>query len=167
MLGPQILGSLHSDYPFPVKALYGLEDYDSCDGIVINLLPLLFSQNFVKDGSTLTSQESDQKSVYLFFSKTAVDMLNVDKECHSSCNLLATWLKRISPKTGGIWMHYQEWIRLLVFSQILGLGFAVAHDSQQILCEAAFVSVPFPHLGMCLSTFASHVPSFCVTCTLS
>uniref|UniRef100_A0A452G7P1 FA complementation group D2 n=1 Tax=Capra hircus TaxID=9925 RepID=A0A452G7P1_CAPHI len=51
------------DYPFPVKALYGLEDYDSCDGIVINLLPLLFSQNFVKDGSTLTSQESDQKLV--------------------------------------------------------------------------------------------------------
>ncbi|KAM9680879.1 Fanconi anemia group D2 protein isoform 3-T4 [Dama dama] len=51
------------DYPFPVKALYGLEDYDSCDGIVINLLPLLFSQDFVKDGSTLTSQESDQKLV--------------------------------------------------------------------------------------------------------
>ncbi|KAF4024101.1 hypothetical protein G4228_015878 [Cervus hanglu yarkandensis] len=51
------------DYPFPVKALYGLEDYDSCDGIVINLLPLLFSQEFVKDGSTLTSQESDQKLV--------------------------------------------------------------------------------------------------------
>ena len=86
MLGPQILGSLHSDYPFPVKALYGLEDYDSCDGIVINLLPLLFSQNFVKDGSTLTSQESDQKSVYFFFSKPAVDVLNVDKECHSSCS---------------------------------------------------------------------------------
>ncbi|MXQ90918.1 hypothetical protein E5288_WYG013244 [Bos mutus] len=51
------------DYPFPVKALYGLEDYDSCDGIVINLLPLLFSQDFVKDGSTRTSQESDQKLV--------------------------------------------------------------------------------------------------------
>ncbi|XP_025128345.3 Fanconi anemia group D2 protein isoform X1 [Bubalus kerabau] len=51
------------DYPFPVKALYGLEDYDSCDGIVINLLPLLFSQDFVKDGSTLTLQESDQKLV--------------------------------------------------------------------------------------------------------
>ncbi|XP_061252199.1 Fanconi anemia group D2 protein isoform X3 [Bos javanicus] len=51
------------DYPFPVKALYGLEDYDSCDGIVINLLPLLFSQDFVKDGSTRTLQESDQKLV--------------------------------------------------------------------------------------------------------
>ncbi|OWK02410.1 FANCD2 [Cervus elaphus hippelaphus] len=65
MLAPEalILGSLCSDYPFPVKALYGLEDYDSCDGIVINLLPLLFSQEFVKDGSTLTSQESDQKLV--------------------------------------------------------------------------------------------------------
>lgn len=80
MLGPQILGSLCSDYPFPVKALYGLEDYDSCDGIVINLLPLLFSQDFVKDGSTLTLQESDQKSVYFFFSKTAVGMLNLHKE---------------------------------------------------------------------------------------
>ncbi|XP_059796292.1 Fanconi anemia group D2 protein isoform X3 [Balaenoptera ricei] len=51
------------DYPFPVKALYGLEDYDSCDGIAINLLPLLFSQDFVKDGGRLTSQESDQKLV--------------------------------------------------------------------------------------------------------
>ncbi|XP_049572170.1 Fanconi anemia group D2 protein isoform X11 [Orcinus orca] len=51
------------DYPFPVKALYGLEDYDSCDGIAINLLPLLFSRDFVKDGGRLTSQESDQKLV--------------------------------------------------------------------------------------------------------
>ncbi|XP_059965063.1 Fanconi anemia group D2 protein isoform X2 [Mesoplodon densirostris] len=51
------------DYPFPVKALYGLEDDDSCDGIAINLLPLLFSQDFVKDGGRLTSQESDQKLV--------------------------------------------------------------------------------------------------------
>lgn len=98
---------------------------------------------------------------------TRNDTVLVHKECYSSCNLLATWLKSISPKTGGIWMHYQEWIRLLVFSQILGLGFAMAHDSQQILCEAAFVSVSFPHLGMCLCTYASHVHSFCVTCTLS
>ncbi|XP_066899568.1 Fanconi anemia group D2 protein isoform X8 [Kogia breviceps] len=51
------------DYPFPVKALYGLEDYDSCDGIAINLLPLLFSQDFVQDGGRLTLQESDQKLV--------------------------------------------------------------------------------------------------------
>ncbi|XP_032503887.1 Fanconi anemia group D2 protein isoform X8 [Phocoena sinus] len=51
------------DYPFPVKALYGLEDYESCDGIAINLLPLLFSRDFVKDGGRLTSQESDQKLV--------------------------------------------------------------------------------------------------------
>ncbi|EQB76954.1 Fanconi anemia group D2 protein [Camelus ferus] len=48
-LGHRILGSLHSDCPFPVKALYGLEDYSS-DGIAVNLLPLLFSQDFAKDG---------------------------------------------------------------------------------------------------------------------
>ncbi|XP_027440652.2 Fanconi anemia group D2 protein isoform X2 [Zalophus californianus] len=51
------------DYPFPVKALYGLEEYSSHDGIVINLLPLLFSQDFAKDGGRMTSKESDQKSV--------------------------------------------------------------------------------------------------------
>ncbi|XP_057562547.1 Fanconi anemia group D2 protein isoform X2 [Hippopotamus amphibius kiboko] len=51
------------DYPFPVKAFYGLEDYDGCDGIAINLLPLLFSQDFAKDGGRLTSQESGQKLV--------------------------------------------------------------------------------------------------------
>lgn len=51
------------DYPFPVKALYGLEDYSSHDGIAINLLPLLFSQDFAKDGDRRTSQESHQKSV--------------------------------------------------------------------------------------------------------
>ncbi|KAK2490093.1 hypothetical protein MC885_017862 [Smutsia gigantea] len=62
-LGRQILGSLHSDYPFPVKALYGLEEYSSHDGIAINLLPLLFSQDFAKDGGRMTSQESDQKLV--------------------------------------------------------------------------------------------------------
>ncbi|XP_064448548.1 Fanconi anemia group D2 protein isoform X3 [Mirounga angustirostris] len=51
------------DYPFPVKALYGLEEYSSRDGIVINLLPLLFSQDFAKDGGRMTSKESDQKLV--------------------------------------------------------------------------------------------------------
>ncbi|XP_040484403.1 Fanconi anemia group D2 protein isoform X2 [Ursus maritimus] len=51
------------DYPFPVKALYGLEEYSSHDGIVINLLPLLFSQDFAKDGGRMTSKESDQKLV--------------------------------------------------------------------------------------------------------
>ncbi|XP_047600982.1 Fanconi anemia group D2 protein isoform X2 [Lutra lutra] len=51
------------DYPFPVKALYGLEEYSSHDGIVINLLPLLFSQDFAKDGDRMTSKESDQKLV--------------------------------------------------------------------------------------------------------
>ncbi|XP_046951462.1 Fanconi anemia group D2 protein [Lynx rufus] len=51
------------DYPFPVKALYGLEEYSSRDGIAINLLPLLYSQDFAKDGGRMTSQESDQKLV--------------------------------------------------------------------------------------------------------
>ncbi|XP_037657572.1 Fanconi anemia group D2 protein isoform X2 [Choloepus didactylus] len=51
------------DYPFPVKALYGLEEYNSRDGIAINLLPLLFSQDFAEDGGRMTSQESDQKLV--------------------------------------------------------------------------------------------------------
>lgn len=53
----------NGDYPFPVKALYGLEEYNSCDGIAINLLPLLFSQDFAKDGSRMTSQDSDNKLV--------------------------------------------------------------------------------------------------------
>ncbi|XP_059017689.1 Fanconi anemia group D2 protein isoform X4 [Mustela lutreola] len=51
------------DYPFPVKALYGLEEYSSHEGIVINLLPLLFSQDFAEDGDRMTSKESDQKLV--------------------------------------------------------------------------------------------------------
>ncbi|XP_054537444.1 Fanconi anemia group D2 protein isoform X12 [Pan troglodytes] len=51
------------DFPFPVKALYGLEEYDTQDGIAINLLPLLFSQDFAKDGGPVTSQESGQKLV--------------------------------------------------------------------------------------------------------
>ncbi|XP_032182736.1 Fanconi anemia group D2 protein isoform X4 [Mustela erminea] len=51
------------DYPFPVKALYGLEEYNSHEGIVINLLPLLFSQDFAEDGDRMTSKESDQKLV--------------------------------------------------------------------------------------------------------
>ncbi|XP_017750586.1 PREDICTED: Fanconi anemia group D2 protein, partial [Rhinopithecus bieti] len=38
------------DFPFPVKALYGLEEYNTQDGIAINLLPLLFSQDFAKHG---------------------------------------------------------------------------------------------------------------------
>lgn len=49
--------------PFPVKALYGLEDYDTRDGIAINLLPLLFFEEYAKDGGSITSQESDQKLV--------------------------------------------------------------------------------------------------------
>ncbi|KAM9592408.1 Fanconi anemia group D2 protein [Trichechus inunguis] len=51
------------DYPFPVKALYGLEEYSSQDGIAINLLPLLFSQDFAKDGDRMTSHKSGQKLV--------------------------------------------------------------------------------------------------------
>ncbi|XP_013364551.1 PREDICTED: Fanconi anemia group D2 protein isoform X2 [Chinchilla lanigera] len=50
-------------YPFPVKALYGLEEYNTRDGIAINLLPLLFSEEFAKDGGQMTSQESGQKLV--------------------------------------------------------------------------------------------------------
>ncbi|XP_051011046.1 Fanconi anemia group D2 protein [Acomys russatus] len=50
------------DFPFPVKALYGLEEYSTQDGIVINLLPLYF-QEFAKDVSQVTSQESSQKSM--------------------------------------------------------------------------------------------------------
>lgn len=66
-LGHQILVSLHSNYPFPVKALYGLEEYNSQDGIAINLLPMLFSQDFAEDESRRTSQESDHKSVHFLF----------------------------------------------------------------------------------------------------
>ncbi|XP_047390735.1 Fanconi anemia group D2 protein isoform X3 [Sciurus carolinensis] len=51
------------DFPFPVKALYGLEEYDTRDGIVINLLPLLFSQEFAEEGGQMTSQEPGQKLV--------------------------------------------------------------------------------------------------------
>ncbi|XP_054585500.1 Fanconi anemia group D2 protein [Eptesicus fuscus] len=51
------------NYPFPVKALYGLEEYSSQDGIAINLLPLLFSQDFAEDEGRRTSQESDHKLV--------------------------------------------------------------------------------------------------------
>ncbi|XP_054451289.1 Fanconi anemia group D2 protein isoform X2 [Pteronotus mesoamericanus] len=51
------------DHPFPVKALYGLEEYNSHDGIAINLLPLLFSQDFAGDEGSMTSQESDHKLV--------------------------------------------------------------------------------------------------------
>lgn len=51
------------DYPFPVKALYGLEEYNNHDGIAINLLPLLFSQDFAEDEGRMTSQESDHKLV--------------------------------------------------------------------------------------------------------
>lgn len=88
--GHQILGSLHSDYPFPVKALYELEEYSSCDGIAVNLLPLLFSQDFAKDGSKMTSQDSDHKLVYFFFSKSSASVLNIHKEFHSSWNLWGT-----------------------------------------------------------------------------
>ncbi|XP_029412895.1 Fanconi anemia group D2 protein isoform X1 [Nannospalax galili] len=48
------------DFPFPVKALYGLEEYSTQDGIAINLLPL-FSQEFEKDGNQMTPQEPTQK----------------------------------------------------------------------------------------------------------
>nr|XP_045241702.1 Fanconi anemia group D2 protein isoform X11 [Macaca fascicularis] len=51
------------DFPFPVKALYGLEEHNTQDGIAINLLPLLFSQDFAKDGGPVTPQESGQKLV--------------------------------------------------------------------------------------------------------
>uniref|UniRef100_H0WGZ0 FA complementation group D2 n=1 Tax=Otolemur garnettii TaxID=30611 RepID=H0WGZ0_OTOGA len=51
------------DFPFPVKALYGLEEYSTPDGIAVNLLPLLFCQEYAKDGGRMTSQESGQKLV--------------------------------------------------------------------------------------------------------
>uniref|UniRef100_A0A2K6EWL1 FA complementation group D2 n=1 Tax=Propithecus coquereli TaxID=379532 RepID=A0A2K6EWL1_PROCO len=49
------------DFSFPVKALYGLEECNTGDGIVINLLPLLFSQDFAEDEGRVTSQEPGQK----------------------------------------------------------------------------------------------------------
>lgn len=54
---------LEGNYPFPVKALYGLEDYNSQDGIVINLLPLLFSQDWAKEGGEAVSKDPNQKLV--------------------------------------------------------------------------------------------------------
>uniref|UniRef100_A0A8C5NYK1 Fanconi anemia, complementation group D2 n=1 Tax=Jaculus jaculus TaxID=51337 RepID=A0A8C5NYK1_JACJA len=50
------------DFVLSIKALYGLEEYNTHDGIAINLLPL-FSQEFAKDGNQMTSQESKQKSM--------------------------------------------------------------------------------------------------------
>ncbi|KAH0519672.1 Fanconi anemia group D2 protein-like protein [Microtus ochrogaster] len=49
------------DFPFPVKALYGLEEYSSQDGIVINLLPLFFRE--FAEISQVTSREPSQKSM--------------------------------------------------------------------------------------------------------
>ncbi|KAM5281086.1 Fanconi anemia group D2 protein [Ctenodactylus gundi] len=51
------------DFPFPVKALYGLEDNSTQDGIAINLLPLLFFEEFGKDRSQMTTQKPGQKLV--------------------------------------------------------------------------------------------------------
>ncbi|KAM4821108.1 Fanconi anemia group D2 protein [Thomomys bottae] len=50
------------DFLFPVKALYGLEEYNTRDGIAINLLPLL-SWKFAEDRGQITSQEPGQKLV--------------------------------------------------------------------------------------------------------
>ncbi|XP_048212183.1 Fanconi anemia group D2 protein isoform X2 [Perognathus longimembris pacificus] len=50
------------DFPFPVKALYGLEEYNTRDGIAINLLPLL-SWTFAEDKGQIASQEPGQKLV--------------------------------------------------------------------------------------------------------
>ncbi|XP_012865797.1 PREDICTED: Fanconi anemia group D2 protein [Dipodomys ordii] len=50
------------DFPFPVKALYGLEEYNTRDGIAVNLLPLL-SWKFAEDSGQMTSQEPGQKLV--------------------------------------------------------------------------------------------------------
>ncbi|KAG8516892.1 Fanconi anemia group D2 protein, partial [Galemys pyrenaicus] len=50
------------DYPFPVKVLYGLEESGSQDGIAINLLPLLFAEDFAKDEGG-ASREPDKKLV--------------------------------------------------------------------------------------------------------
>ncbi|XP_043833662.1 Fanconi anemia group D2 protein [Dromiciops gliroides] len=52
-----------SDYPFPVKALYGLDEDDSQDGIAINLLPLLLHQDLGSDMGVMTSRDQDQKLV--------------------------------------------------------------------------------------------------------
>ncbi|XP_060036709.1 Fanconi anemia group D2 protein isoform X2 [Erinaceus europaeus] len=49
------------NYPFPVKALYGLEEDNSRDGIAINLLPLLFTQDSARDGGGSASQGPEQK----------------------------------------------------------------------------------------------------------
>ncbi|XP_044512777.1 Fanconi anemia group D2 protein [Gracilinanus agilis] len=52
------------DYPFPVKALYGLDEDDSQDGIAINLLPLLLRHDDLgRDISGMTSKDTDQKLV--------------------------------------------------------------------------------------------------------
>lgn len=145
-----------------MKALYGLEDYSSHDGIAINLLPLLFSQDFAKDGDRRTSQESHQKSVHFFFSKKSVGVWNIHGEFHRPFDC-GTWLKRVFPKAGGIWMGYHGWGRLLIFPQTLGLRFALPCDSQQILWEAVFVSVPSSLLRRHLSTSTPLVPSLSLT----
>lgn len=52
-----------STFPFPVKALYGLEDDESQGGIAINLLPLL-SQSFSMN-LEVTAVESKDKRLEL------------------------------------------------------------------------------------------------------
>ncbi|XP_055985732.1 Fanconi anemia group D2 protein isoform X2 [Sorex fumeus] len=50
------------NYPFPVKALYGLEDCSSQERIAINLLPLV-ARDLEMEGAGATSGESEQKLV--------------------------------------------------------------------------------------------------------
>ncbi|XP_036594062.1 Fanconi anemia group D2 protein [Trichosurus vulpecula] len=52
-----------SDYPFPVKALYGLDEDESQDGIAINLLPLLLRHDLGNNMGVMTSRDQDQKLV--------------------------------------------------------------------------------------------------------
>ncbi|XP_027719829.1 Fanconi anemia group D2 protein isoform X2 [Vombatus ursinus] len=52
-----------SDYPFPVKAMYGLDEDESQDGIAINFLPLLLLQDLGSDMGVMTSRDQDQKLV--------------------------------------------------------------------------------------------------------
>lgn len=70
---------LHRALPFPGKALYGLEEYNTCDGIAINLLPLLYSEEFAKDGGHMTAQESGQKSVHSPSPRISVGGLSVHR----------------------------------------------------------------------------------------
>lgn len=87
-----------------MKALYGLEESSTQDGIVINLLPLFF-QEFA-GVSQMTSQESSQKLVVFH----SVGILSVHGEfyCFKISLNINEWMNLLNlyvPKCMYLYMH--------------------------------------------------------------